>query len=93
MSEKRDYSEVTFPWDDDPNWGAPREGATSNPGDGENWRLACKQCRLYFPDDIQMHVVRAHFDELHGGEDSKLELNLVWVGLGTPPQPPDGMLL
>lgn len=48
---ERDYSDVTFPWDDDPNWGAPREGATSDPSDGENWRLACAECALYFPED------------------------------------------
>lgn len=94
MSEKRDYSDVVWPWDDDPNWDAPREGATYDPADGENWRLACKECGLHFPTDIVMGTVADHWTTLHHPEQAdkpKLELDLVWVGLGTPP--PSGWAL
>jgi hypothetical protein len=90
---KRDYSAVQWPWDDDPCWGAPREGATSDPADDANWRLACIECGLYFPKDIEIGVAADHWKTLHypdwtyERQEPELQLNLVWVGLGTPPQP------
>lgn len=95
MSERRDYSQVTWPWDDDPHWDAPREGATSDAGDNDNWRLACSDCALYFPLDITVGVMADHWTTLHHPEqadDPQPELNLVWVGLGAPPQPPEGVM-
>lgn len=86
--ERRDYSEVTWPWDGDPNWSAPREGATYEPGDGENWRLACVECELHFPKDIAIGIAADHWVTLHHpeqAEEPELQLNLVWVGLGVPP--------
>lgn len=92
MSE-RDYSEVTWPWDDDPNWAAPREGATYDKNDQNNWALACGVCALQFPMDIIVQTMADHWDELHSAEhgsseDGNIELQLVWIGLGTPPTPP-----
>lgn len=92
MTPGRDYSDVVWPWDDDPNWGPPRERATSDGGDGENWRLACVDCGLYFPKDIEMHVVVAHIETQHGlvlnaAGDPVVHLDFVWVGLGAPPIP------
>lgn len=86
---RRDYSQVEWPWDDDPNWGPPREGATSDAHDDENWRLACKECGLYFPREIVVQTVVDHCVELHGRAPettAPLELDLVWIGLGTPPE-------
>jgi hypothetical protein len=93
MTGQPDYSDVAWPWDGVDWWDAPREGATSDPSDGENWRLACKRCRLYFPKDIVMQTVVDHWVTQHHPEqadDPQLELDLVWVGLGTPPEPRDG---
>lgn len=87
-----DYSAVSWPWDDDPNWDAPREGATSDPADEENWRLACGSCRLYFPPVINPEIVEGHMITLHGRDpraEEPLELYLTWVGLGVPPVPPE----
>lgn len=88
MAGERDYAAVVWPWDSDPNWAQPREGATSDPADGENWRLACTECELHFPKDIKMGVVgdhwNGHFPDGEARHD-KVEMNLVWVGLGTPP--------
>lgn len=92
MGEQRDYSDVTWPWDDDPNWAAPREGATYDPADEENWRLACSECALHFPKDVNVGVVashwQGHFPEwTEDHQEPNLQLHLVWVGLGTPPEP------
>lgn len=94
--DEQDYSDVAWPWDGDPNWAAPRDGATYGVGDAENWTLACGVCALHFPMEIRMQVVADHWDELHADEhgssdDGALHLNLVWIGLGTPPKPPEGM--
>jgi hypothetical protein len=35
-----DYSAVAWPWEDDPNWAQPREGATYDPANGDNWAMA-----------------------------------------------------
>lgn len=92
MSEKRDYSDVSWPWDDDPNWAAPREGATYDKSDEENWRIACGECALHFPKDIKIAVVGSHWQQ-HFPEWSEdhqtpeIVVHLVWVGLGTPPEP------
>lgn len=75
---------VSWPWEGNPNWDAPREGATSNPGDQANWQLRCRLCDLVIPADYKMAAVEAHFAGQHPG--AKLELNLVWVGLGEPPE-------
>lgn len=89
---ERDYSDVTWPWDNDPNWAAPREGATYDKNDEENWRLACNECELHFPKDIEVGVVgshwQGHFPEWsEDHQDPPIQLQLVWVGLGTPPPP------
>lgn len=89
MTQKRDYSTVAWPWVDDPNWAAPREGATSNPADDENWAMECSECALRFPEDITVETVANHWVEQHHPEqveDPKPSLNLVWVGLGVPPK-------
>jgi hypothetical protein len=90
MTPKRDYSQVTFPWEDDPNWDTPREGATSDPGDKENWRLQCGECALTIPLGYNVGTVgahwQAHFPEWsEDHQEPAIQLNLVWVGLGTPP--------
>lgn len=90
MGSERDYSDVQWPWDDDPNWAAPREGATYDSGDKLNWRMACGECALHFPKDIELQVVadhwQGHFSEWSiDHQNPRLELYLVWVGLGTPP--------
>lgn len=95
MGEKRDYDAVEWPWDGDPSWDAPREGATSDPGADENWRLACDECRLYFPKDIKMGVVADHWANHFPGwtfqhQEPPMQLHLVWVGLGSPPEPRNG---
>lgn len=80
---------TVWPWEGNPNWAAPREGATSDPSDEANWRLACVECDLYFPKDIQVRVVGDHWTTLHHPEQvdhPKPHLNLVWVGLGEPPE-------
>lgn len=87
---ERDYSDVVWPWDGDPNWDAPREGATSSPGQSANWQLRCRHCDLRFPDHYTVANMEAHSEGQHDG--AQIELNLVWVGLGTPPQPPDGLM-
>ena len=81
-----DFSDVKWPWDDHPNWAAPRERATSDPGDNENWVMECHECALRFPSDIKMGVVAEHYQELHEGSGEEAHLNLVWVGLGVPPE-------
>lgn len=88
MGEARDYSDVSWPWDGDPNWAQPREGATYDPGEDDNWALACKQCELQFPVNIKIHAVKAHWDEhfAETEEEPEIALNLVWIGLGTPPK-------
>lgn len=83
-------SDVTWPWENNPNWAAPREGATYDPGDEENWRLACDECELHFPKDIEMHVVGAHWqghfpEWTEDNQEPGIQLQLVWVGLGVPP--------
>lgn len=93
MDEPRDYSDVKWPWDDDPNWAAPREGATYDQSDEENWKLACGECELQFPKDIEVQVVADHWKTMHHPEWSEdhqepgIVLHLVWVGLGIPPKP------
>jgi len=89
---ERDYSDVTWPWDDDPNWAAPREGATYAPGDEDNWRIACGECALHFPKDIEVGVAashwQGHFPEWSEDyQEPRIVFHLVWVGLGTPPEP------
>lgn len=86
----RDYSAVAWPWDDDPNWAQPREGATYDPGDDGNWTLACGECALHFPADIEVGVVGQHWQGHHpewteDHQEPSIQLFLVWVGLGTPP--------
>lgn len=85
-------SDVTWPWENNPNWAAPREGATYDPRDEENWRLACDECQLHFPRDIAMHVVSDHWQGHHpewteDNQEPSVQLQLVWVGLGVPPDP------
>lgn len=93
MGEQRDYSDVVWPWDGDPNWAAPREGATYDVSDEANWKIACGECELQFPKDIELHVVADHWKNLHHPDwsmehqEPQLVVNLVWVGLGTPPTP------
>lgn len=93
---RRDYSDVVWPWDGDPSWREPREGATSDTGDGENWRLACAECGLFFPVDVKIAAAAdhyaGHFSPGDPAGEVELRLDLVWVGLGTPPQPPGGLL-
>lgn len=96
MSEPRDYSEVTWPWEGDPSWAKPREGATSHPADQANWAIVCRVCELRFPVDITVGTMADLWDTLHADEhgssaDGNLAVNLVWIGLGTPPQPPKGI--
>lgn len=55
--ERRDYSQIEWPWEDDPCWGAPREGATSDVNDSANWTLACGVCALRLPNDLTMETV------------------------------------
>jgi hypothetical protein len=88
--EKRDYSDVQWPWDDDPNWDQPREGATYDAADEENWTLTCGECGLHLPMDIEMRVVGDHWAGHHPGwtpdnQEPGLQLHLCWIGLGTPP--------
>jgi hypothetical protein len=90
VAEARDYSEVVWPWENEPNWDAPREGATSNPATSANWQLQCKFCGLTLPDDYTIATFQAHMQGQHGTD--RVELNLVWVGLGTPPQPLEGLV-
>lgn len=90
MAERRDYSDVAWPWDGDPNWAQPREGATYDPGHDENWRLACSECDLHFPAEIDMGVIGDHWaghfpSWSFESQEPQMQLNLVWVGLGTPP--------
>lgn len=92
---KRDYSTVTWPWDGDPNWAQPREGATYDPRDEENWRMACGECALHFPKDIELGVVADHWKGHHPEwteerQEPQMRLCLVWVGLGVPPEGWDG---
>jgi hypothetical protein len=84
----QDYSDVKWPWEDDPNWDAPREGATSNPGDHDNWILQCAECALT---NIGAHWQGHYPDWTEENEEPPINLNLVWVGLGAPPQPPDSI--
>jgi hypothetical protein len=72
-------------WLADPNWGMPREGATADPSDPDNWALACHLCELQFPMEITMSVVADHY-ERHAGEDATVQLRLMWIGLGEPPK-------
>lgn len=100
--ERRDYSDVTYPWDDDPNWAAPREGATSDPGDKENWTLECDECALRFPMDYTVENIGEHWKghfpdaQIESSGDEKapdsVRVNLVWIGLGTPPEPPADLM-
>jgi hypothetical protein len=95
--EKRDYSNVSFPWDDDPNWDAPRVGATYDRKDPDNWCLACSECGLHFPTDLIMRVVadhwKGHFPEwTEDKQEPRLELHLRWIGLGVPPTPPETLM-
>lgn len=87
---ERDYSQVTWPWEDDPNWDAPREGATSSPADDDNWQLRCAVCELSIPMDYNIGNVGAHWQGHHPewteeNQEPSIQLNLVWVGLGPPP--------
>lgn len=90
MSTQRDYSAVEWPWDGDPCWDAPREGATSDPGDDGNWQLQCGECALQFPMDYTVENIgshwKGHFPEwTEDVQEPGIRLNLVWRGLGPPP--------
>lgn len=88
---ERDYSKVAWPWDDDPHWDAPREGATSDPAHDDNWQLQCCECGLQFPVDYTVGNIGAHWQGHYPGwtedhQEPAIQLNLVWRGLGPPPK-------
>jgi hypothetical protein len=90
LQTPRDYSNIAWPWDGDECWDQPREGATSDAADDDNWAMTCRECRLHFPMDINVGTIGKHWVELHHpeqAEEPKPELMLTWIGLGTPPQP------
>lgn len=53
---------------------------------GEPFLLACRECGLAMPMDSEMGMVEQHVEIAHPGW-TELELDLVWIGEGDPPEP------
>jgi hypothetical protein len=58
---------------------------TRNPNDPQNWALACTVCGEEFAKDVEMGMVRAHFDLIHEMPNEGMTLNLLWKGVGPAP--------
>lgn len=89
---ERDYTDVHWPWERDPHWQPPREGATSDADEPGNWRLACRRegCERWWPHTVDRariieHVVDEHPDQVTPAGSPVANVDMVWVGLGTPP--------
>lgn len=57
-------------------------------GDGSPFILACSSCGLAFPNGAEMGMVGQHAGIAHEWDgESRLRLDLVWIGEGPPPEP------
>lgn len=53
---------------------------------GEPFLLACHECGLAFPMNAEMGMIEQHVEIAHPGLED-LQLDLVWIGEGDPPEP------
>lgn len=50
--------------------------------------LACHECGLAFQEGAEIGMLAQHAELAHGWDDSEqLQIDLVWIGEGDPPEP------
>jgi len=51
-----------------------------------NFILACHRCGDCWPENTEMGMVKTHFDISHPDDADNLMLDLIWIGVGQPPE-------